>query len=295
MSAPRTAWVLSPRARLALATPAVCAVINTTPDSFSDGGAFLDPAAAADHARACVAAGAALLDLGAASTRPGAPRVSAPDQLARLLPALRAIRAAVGDAIPITIDTTLARVASAAFDTGADAVNDVSAGHEDPAMLPLCARLRRGIILMHRLTTPDRDRYSTAYTSPPVYADVVAEVSVFLAARASAAVRAGIAAESIALDPGLGFGKSVEQNLALICGTARLADLGHAVVSGLSRKSFVAPLSGLSPDAPPAARLAGTIALTLAHVEAGARILRVHDVSPITQALHAWRAARAAL
>ena len=284
---PAPSWSLSPRKRLDLTAPAICAIVNTTPDSFSDGGLFTDPPRAAAHAVEALAAGASLIDIGAESTRPGAARISAADQLARLLPVLRAVRAAIGAAPAITIDTTLAPVAAAALDAGADAINDVSAGRDDESMFALAARRACGIVLMHRLAPPGDDRYSHSYDSPPAYTDVVEDVRAFLADRTRAAILAGIPADRLAIDPGLGFGKSVEQNLTLIRSTPRLADLGFPVVSGLSRKSFVAIASGLPKDSPPASRLAGTIALTLAHVHAGAHILRVHDVAPIAQALRA--------
>ena len=283
-------WSLSPRKRLPLAAPAICAILNATPDSFSDGGLLADPARAAAHAAEALGAGASLIDIGAESTRPSATRVSAHEQLARLLPVLRAVRAAIGDAPAITIDTTLAPVAAAALDAGADAVNDVSAGREDESMFALVAKRACGLVLMHRREPPPQDHYSHSHPAPPVYANVVEDVRAFLDARTRAAIHAGIPAERLVVDPGLGFGKSVEQNLALIRGTARLTTLGFPVMSGLSRKSFVAVASGLEKDSPPASRLAGTIALTLAHAETGASILRVHDVGPIAQALRAWSA-----
>ncbi|MFN0010938.1 MAG: dihydropteroate synthase [Phycisphaerales bacterium] len=290
MPATAPSWSPSSRKRLDLAAPVLCAIINTTPDSFSDGGLLTDPSRAADHALAALASGASMLDLGAESTRPGAARISAADQRARLLPVLRAVRHAIGDATPISIDTTLAPVAAAALDEGADAINDVSAATEDPAMLPLAAGRQCGIVLMHRLVPPGSDHYSHSYAASPAYAHVVEDVRAFLALRTRAALDAGLAPDRLVIDPGLGFGKSVEQNLALITGTPRLLDLGFPVLSGLSRKSFVAIASGLPKDSPPAGRLAGTIALTLAHAAAGARILRVHDVAPIAQALAAWHA-----
>ena len=290
MPTPSPCWSLSPRKRLPLAAPAICAIINATPDSFSDGGLLADPARAAAHAVEAFAAGASLIDIGAESTRPGAARIPAPEQLARLLPVLRAVRAAIGDGPAITIDTTLVPVAAAALDAGADAVNDISAGREDEGMFALVARRACGLVLMHRLAPPPQDHYSHSHPSPPAYADVVEDVRAFLDARTRAAIHAGIEPDRLVIDPGLGFGKSVEQNLALIRGTAHLTTLGFPVMSGLSRKSFVAIASGLDKGSSPAARLAGTIALTLAHAQAGASILRVHDVAPVAQALRAWAA-----
>lgn len=268
------------------------AVLNITPDSFFDGGALLDPRAAHAAARRALEHGADLLDLGAESTRPGAHPVPGEEQLRRLLPALDAIRAdhALRD-IPITIDTTLAAVAAACFEAGADAVNDVSAGRDDPGMLPLLARRERGVVLMHRLIEPRDDRYSDRYSEPPRYADLVADVRDFLAERRDAALAAGIAPDQILLDPGLGFGKSVEQNLELIRATARFTDLGAPILSALSRKSFVGRVS-LGRDSQPSERLAGTLALSVLHFLAGASVFRVHDVREHAEALAAAHAAR---
>ncbi len=286
----RDSWAFAPGRVLDLRAPRILAIINVTPDSFSDGGASLDPAVAATRAMEAIGDGADALDIGGESTRPGAARVPAPEQIARVVPAIQAIRRAVTATLPITIDTTLAAVAWAALDAGADAINDVSAGTEDPEMLPLIARARCGIILMHRLQPPGLDRFSDQYAEPPCYGDVVAEVCAYLRMRVEACVAAGIPAERTLLDPGLGFGKTVEQNLALIRGTPRLLEKGRPVLSGLSRKSFVARAADMGPDSPTAARLPGTVGLTAAHLAAGARLLRVHDVAPIARLVRAWRA-----
>jgi dihydropteroate synthase len=220
---------------------ALLGILNATPDSFSDGGRWLDPGAAAARAEQMAAEGADALDVGGESTRPGSVSVPEDEQIARVVPVIRAIRGLRGIAgtLPISIDTTRAGVARAAMDAGADAINDQSAGRDDAGMLPLAASRGAGVILMHRAVPPELDRYSDRYDRPPEYVDVVDEVAAFLSDRAAAAERSGVARASIAIDPGLGFGKSVEQNLALIDGTPRLAALGYAVVSGLSRKSFV--------------------------------------------------------
>lgn len=270
------------------------AILNLTPDSFSDGGSYPTVEAAVEAAAAAVRDGADSLDLGGESTRPGAPRVEAAEQIRRVVPVIQAIRARGGPlaTIPVTVDTTRAEVAAAALDAGADAINDVSAGLEDPAMLPLAATRGVGVILMHRLRPPGEDCYSDQYRKDPVYAGgVVAAVREFLAGRAAAAEAAGVAREAIVLDPGLGFGKTVEQNLELVRRTGEIAALGYPVLSGLSRKSFVGRAGGHSPDDPPRERVAATVGLSVAHLLAGASIFRVHDVALHVRALRAAAAA----
>lgn len=264
-------------------------ILNVTPDSFSDGGAYADAPAAAAAAFAMHAAGADIIDIGGESTRPGAQPVPPDEQIARVVPAIRAIRAdaAAGTRLLITIDTASAHVAQAALDAGADAINDVSAGEADPAMLPLAARLSRGIVLMHRLAPPSADRYSDQHAATPAYpGPVVHVVARYLAARAAAALAAGIPARGIVLDPGLGFGKSVEQNLELIRGTKRLTALGYPVLSAASRKSFVGRVS-LGRDSTPAERVPGSVAFSIAHLLYGALIFRVHDCPQHVPALRA--------
>ncbi len=277
-------WILSSTRSLSLDRPRIVAILNLTPDSFHDGGLITSAQDALAAARRAVDGGADVLDLGGESTRPGAPAVPAQTQLSRLLPAIAAIRSELDT--PITIDTTSAEVARACLGAGADAVNDTSAGRDDPDMLPLIAGGRRGVILMHRLRKPALDSYSDQYTQAPNYVDVVAHVREFLSVRAAAAISAGVSRESVVLDPGLGFGKTVEQNLELIRRTREFTELGFPVLSGLSRKSFVGRAQGLE-ESTPAQRLPGTIALSVAHYHAGARLFRVHDVAPIAQALHA--------
>jgi dihydropteroate synthase len=243
-------------------------VLNATPDSFSDGGLHLDPRRAAAAAQAMVAAGAAVLDLGAESTRPGASAVTAREERRRLLPVLSAVRRAV--AVPLSVDTTKAEVAAAALDAGADMVNDVSAGRGDRRMLPLCARAGVPIVLMHMRGSPP------TMQRRPAYRDVVAEVSGFLARRAAAARIAGIAADAIVVDPGIGFGKTLAHNLALLARLDALTALGYPVLVGVSRKGFIGTLLG---GAGPDARTYGTAAAVALAVAGGARILRVHDVA----------------
>ena len=289
MTAGETIWRLNDARAVQLDRPRLLAILNLTPDSFADGGRLPTPAHAADAARRARDEGADALDMGAESTRPGAARVPPDEQIRRLIPAVEAVRAAGVD-LPITADTTLSSVARTALDAGADAINDVAAGTEDDAMLALAAERRCGIILMHRLARPTADRYSDRYDAPPAYpGGVVPAVRSFLEARAAAALAAGVPADRVVLDPGLGFGKSVEQNLELIRATPDLLALGRPVLSALSRKSFVGR-AGLDRDSDPGERLPATLALSVLHLKAGARLFRVHDVAEHRQALDAaWR------
>lgn len=281
-------WHFAPGRRLDLSRPRVMAIFNITPDSFSDGGENLDTGRALAAAGQALADGASILDIGGESTRPGAARIPADEQIARIVPLIRAIRRSSSDLaqIPISIDTTLAPVARAAIDAGADAINDVAAGLEDPAIFALAAERCAGIILMHRLHQPQHDSYSDRYATQPQYTDVVAEVREFLQQRIAAAMHAGIPRQAIMIDPGLGFGKTVEQNLELIRRNAEFASLGSPILSAASRKSFVGRAMGLEQSLP-ADRLPGSLAITIMHYAAGARLFRVHDVRPQVQALAA--------
>ncbi len=275
-------WALAGGRTLPLDRARLIAIINVTPDSFSDGGEALDPRAAADRAAQAVAEGADMLDLGGESTRPGAARVDEAEQLRRVIPAIAAIRAA-GVAAPISVDTTRAAVARAALDAGADAINDVSAGLEDPAMLPLAAERGAGIILMHRAAPPPRDRYSDRHATEPHFeGGVVQAVRACLHERAGAAQRAGVAPEAIVVDPGLGFGKSVSQNFELIARIGEACPDGFAVLSAASRKSFIGAAVGKTE---PRERVEGSVAVTVAHRLAGVRLFRIHDVAAHAQAL----------
>jgi dihydropteroate synthase len=261
--------VLATRAgSLVLDRPVLMGVLNATPDSFSDGGLHLDPGRAAAAADAMVAAGAAVLDLGAESTRPGANPVSAHEERRRLLPVLAAVRRTVR--VPLSVDTTKAEVAAAALDAGADIVNDVSAGRADRRMLPLCARAGVPVVLMHM-----RGRPATMQRRP-AYRDVVGEVAAFLARRAAAARLAGVAADAIIVDPGIGFGKAAAHNLALLARLDALVALGYPVLVGVSRKGFIGTLLG---GVGPGERTYGTAAAVALAVARGARLLRVHDVA----------------
>jgi dihydropteroate synthase len=288
---PAAVWRLAHSRTLTLDRPRVLAILNCTPDSFFDGGRIPNLGSAMAVAQRAIDAGADMLDIGGESTRPGAERVPAEEQIRRTIPLISTIRGQPGSVghIPISIDTTSADVAREAIQAGADVINDVSAGEEDPRILILAAEHSAGFILMHRLRPPGEDAYSDRYASPPVYADVVADVAQYLASRAAHAIRAGIPSEAIAIDPGLGFGKTVEQNLQLVRRTGELCALGFAVVSAASRKSFVGRAQGLT-DSTPADRLAGSLAFSVAHYGAGARLFRVHDVAEQVAALRAAHA-----
>ena len=255
---------------LALDRTVVVGVLNATPDSFSDGGLHQDPGRAAAAAAQMVAEGAGMLDLGAESTRPRAVPVPADEELRRLLPVLRAVRAAVR--VPLSVDTMKSSVAEAAIAEGADLVNDVSAGRQDPALFASCAAAGVPIVLMHMQGTP------ATMQAEPRYGDVVGEVTSFLAERAAAARAAGIAPEGIVLDPGIGFGKTVDQNCRLIRRLDALVALGYPVLVGVSRKSFLGRLLG---GRDVGARLFGTAAAVALAVAGGAKLVRVHDVAAI--------------
>ncbi len=252
----------------------VMGVLNVTPDSFSDGGKFLEPQAAAERAKCMAAQGAEIIDIGAESTRPGAGRVDPRDQIARLDGILQAV---VQTGAVVSIDTTRSEVAQWALDRGAVICNDISAGRDDPEMLALAARRGAAICLMHMLGQP-----ANMQDNPTYAGDVVEEVCSFLIEAAARAVEAGIPAGRVILDPGIGFGKRLEHNLALLAGVARLVRTGHPVLIGPSRKRFISELTG---QAQPQDRLGGTIAACLAARAAGATIFRVHDVAAARQAL----------
>ncbi len=258
----------------------VMGILNVTPDSFSDGGKFFSAADAIAHAEAMAAQGADVIDVGAESTRPGSTAVSPSEQIARLRQIIPPV-ARLGPAV--SIDTTSSQVAAYALDAGSAIINDISAGRDDPQMLPLAARRGCPIVLMHMLGRPGtmQDR--------PRYKDVVGEVCEFLLRRMEAAEAAGVARERIIVDPGIGFGKTLEHNLALLAGVARLTSLDRPVLLGVSRKRFIAKLTGVED---PAGRLAGTIAACLAGAGGGATIFRVHDVSAVRDALSVASAIR---
>ena len=261
--------------------PLLMGVVNVTPDSFSDGGKWLDPAAAAEHAEELIAHGAAMIDLGAESTQPGSRGVPAREQLRRLLPVLKRIKRrqtvpTCRDAPRISIDTQSAEVAEACLDAGAAIINDVSALRCDPKMLPLLSKRGCGVILMHMKGTP------RTMQQRPKYRNVVSDVRRFLEQRVAACERAGIARERLAIDPGIGFGKTTEHNLTLLRELAKLTVTGIPVVVGVSRKRFLGELSG---ERDPAQRDAASVVAGLFAATHGARILRVHNVAAHAAAL----------
>jgi dihydropteroate synthase len=262
---------------MAASTPAdftVMGVVNVTPDSFSDGGLYVDAAAAIAHGRELEAEGALILDIGGESTRPGAEPVSEADERNRVIPVIEGLRAA-GVTARISIDTSKAAIAAAALDAGATLVNDVTALRGDPAMAELVARSGVDCCLMHMLGEP------RTMQDHPHYGEVVSDVKAFLEERMAFAVAHGIAEERILLDPGIGFGKTVEHNLQLLSRLGELASLGRPIVVGTSRKSFLGRITGRPVDR----RLAATVATNVLAYERGARVFRVHDVGPVHDAL----------
>ncbi len=253
--------------RLTFERVRVMGVVNVTPDSFSDGGRFLAPERAIEHGVALAAAGADVLDVGGESTRPGAAPVPADEQIRRVVPVIRGL-AERTDAL-LSVDTTSARVAAAALDAGASVVNDISAFRFDPEMLPLLAGCDAAAIAMHTLAEP------AVMQRAPRYDDVVAEVRAHLAVRLEAAAAAGVEPARLVLDPGIGFGKTLAHNLALVRRIDALASLGRPVLIGPSRKRFVGALTGK----PVSARAWGTAGAVAAAVVYGAHMVRVHDVA----------------
>jgi dihydropteroate synthase len=248
---------------------AVMGVVNVTPDSFSDGGRFLDPAAAIAHARGLVAAGADVLDVGGESTRPGAEPVSAAEELRRVVPVIEALAADAN--VPISIDTSKAAVAASALAAGACIVNDVTAARHDAAILDVVAAADAALVVMHMQGEP------RTMQDAPHYDDVAAEVIAFLAARLDVARGAGIRADAVLADPGIGFGKTAAHNLELLARLPELvAALNAPVLVGASRKSFLGTLTGA---AEPADRDDATLATTMWSFTNGARVVRVHDVA----------------
>jgi dihydropteroate synthase len=260
----------------------VIGIVNVTPDSFSDGGAFLETDAAVAHGLDLVAEGAGILDIGGESTRPGAELVSEEEELRRVVPVIEGLVAA-GTKAQISIDTSKAAVAQAALGAGASLVNDVSAFRADPGMTGVVADSGAECCLMHMLGEP------RTMQRDPRYGDVVDEVKAFLEGRMRFAVGEGISEERIMLDPGIGFGKTVAHNLELIDRLAELAELGRPIVIGTSRKSFLgriaADAAGLAEPLDAQHRLAGTIATNVLALERGAEVFRVHDVAPVREAL----------
>lgn len=265
---------------LTLDRPRIMGVLNVTPDSFSDGGRFLGRDAALAQARALVAAGADILDIGGESTRPGADPVGIGQETDRVVPVIAALRAE-GVGVPISIDTRNAAVARAAFEAGADLFNDVSALMHDPASLPLAVEAGRPVCLMHAQGDPK------TMQDAPAYDDVLLDVCDFLEARVAAAESAGIPRGRLLVDPGIGFGKTVAHNLELVRGLAMLHGLGAAILFGASRKRFIGTIAGVTQAAE---RGPGSIAVALEALRRGAQVIRVHDVGETRQAVALWAA-----
>ncbi len=261
------------------ARPQIMGILNLTPDSFSDGGKFTGVAAAVRQAETMIAEGADIIDVGGESTRPGSDPVSAEEQIKRVVPAIREIRV-MHSGVKISIDTTLSQVAAAALDAGADIINDVSAGLGDIDMLSLAAARQAPIILMHMQGTPK------TMQDQPYYAEVVPEVISALQHRIDAALAAGILPKNIAIDPGIGFGKRTQDNLALLAHLQSLVDLAYPVLLGTSRKRFMGSICNVSQ----ADELVTATAVTTAlGVMAGVQMFRVHDVKANRQAADvAW-------
>ncbi len=266
---------------LDLSHPIVMGILNVTPDSFSDGGQFIDVSKAVEHALRMVEEGAGIIDVGGESTRPGAADVSEEEEIRRVVPVIEALAARTS--IPVSIDTSKAAVMSAAVAAGASFINDVRALRE-PGALEAAARTNAAVCLMHMQGQPRTMQHE------PRYEDVVGEVTAFLEQRAGACAAAGIGRDRLVLDPGIGFGKRLEHNLALLAHLPELGRSGLPVLVGVSRKSMFQTLLGR----PVEQRLAGGLAVATAAVLAGAGILRVHDVAETVDAVKVARALRAA-
>jgi dihydropteroate synthase len=263
--------------------PLVLAILNVTPDSFSDGGRFGDPAAAVDRGLQLAAEGADLIDVGGESTRPGATPVPLDEELRRVVPVVREL--AKRTSVPISVDTMKAEVARQALDAGAAVVNDVTGFHGDPAMAGVCATARAGVIVMHMQGNPQ-----TMHLDPR-YDDVVKSVGEFFAERVRTLTAAGVSEEAICLDPGIGFGKRTVHNLALLARLGEFQRFGRPVCLGVSRKRFYGDICGRATHD----RLAGSLAVASIAVAAGAaQVLRVHDVSPHRDIAVLWEAIQSA-
>jgi dihydropteroate synthase len=248
-------------------------VVNVTPDSFYDGGFYFDRARAIERGLALAAEGADIIDVGGESTRPGSDPIPADEERKRILPVISALKEKT--AVLISIDTTKAEVAEAAIVAGASIVNDISAGRFDPRMFPLVSGSGAGLILMHMKGTPKTMQIN------PYYKDVLTEVKAFLQERMEAAEAFGVQRERLIVDPGIGFGKRLEDNLALLDNLNALAELGRPVLAGISRKSFIGRILNLDPPD----RLEGTIAAAVMAILRGASLLRVHDIQAVKRAV----------
>lgn len=262
--------------------PLIMGIVNVTPDSFSDGGRFLGVDEAIRHGRQLAAEGAQILDIGGESTRPGAAPVSSDEEIDRIVPVIRAL---AQEGFCVSADTRHADVMRAALEAGASIINDISALEGDPDSLHVVAASRASVVLMHMRGTPADMQIAPDYEDPP------REIRDYLAGRIEACLAAGIGRDRISIDPGIGFGKTLDHNLALLAHLDLFQSLGVPVLLGVSRKSFIGALDG---NAPPQRRLAGSIAAALAGIDRGVQILRVHDVAETAQAVAVWHAIRQA-
>ncbi len=272
---PARGWVLSTRRGSidAARRTALMGIVNVTPDSFSDGGRYFDPGKAISHGIDLAQEGADIIDVGGESTRPGARPLSAREEIERILPVIRGLRRAAP--IPISIDTYKADVARAALAEGADMVNDISALRFDAAMAPLIAAEKVPVVLMHMQGAPQ------TMQQRPRYQNVVQEVREFLQSRIHFALEAGVEADRIIIDPGIGFGKELDHNLALLRGIPTLVSLGRPILVGPSRKTFIGKILEVGPEG----RLEGSLAAAVAAVLAGANMIRTHDVKEARRAI----------
>jgi dihydropteroate synthase len=263
-----------PVAGLTMDVPRIMGILNVTPDSFSDGGLFADPADALVQAQAMVSAGADIIDVGGESTRPGAAEVSTTDEIARVVPVIAAIRA--GSAVPVSIDTRKSEVARAAISAGAGFVNDVAAFRHDPRLAGITADAHLPCCLMHAQGDP------ATMQANPTYADVTLDVYDFLSERIEAAIAAGIPRARIVIDPGIGFGKTLQHNLTLLRDLSLYHALGCPIMLGASRKRFIGTIGGVDD---PRDRVPGSVAVALHGAAQGVQFLRVHDTMETRQAL----------
>ena len=261
-------------------SPLIMGIVNVTPDSFSDGGQHANPEAAVAHALSLAAEGADILDIGGESTRPGAPAVSESEELARVIPVIEQLAKQTEAAL--SIDTQKPAVAEAAISAGAVIINDIAANRTEAQMWKIVAAARAGYVAMHMQGTPQ------TMQDAPEYTEVVAEVRAFFEERLERFTEVGLNTEQVMFDPGIGFGKTVEHNLALLTGLERFTNMKRPLLVGASRKSFIGRLT----EAAVEDRLAGSLACACRAAEAGAAVLRVHDVKETNQALETWNAIR---
>jgi dihydropteroate synthase len=264
-------------AGLTLDVPRIMGIVNVTPDSFSDGGEAFEPQAAIAHGLALAEQGADILDIGGESTRPGADSVSAEEQINRVVPVIKAL----GEkGLLVSVDTRSAKVMAAAIEAGASIINDVSALTGDPAALDVITQSPVSVVLMHMQGDPQ------SMQAAPQYDNVTQDVFEYLSQRIEVLKARGIDQSRMAIDPGIGFGKTIDHNLALLNQTNLFCELGCSVLIGVSRKSFIAKLGN---DEPPKERLPGSLSAGLAAIAKGANILRVHDVTETVQAINVWQ------